>query len=417
MFQQLGHLTKVALGISTKNRTFGGPLWVQVGISNRCNYRCVMCWDHPSFDEKDNLHPDNVTSKFYRDNPTADRSSALMDTALFGEIINDLYTSGTRRVDLIGRGEPFLNKDLVQMVSLIKKKNMFGSIATNGSKLTLDTLEWLIKEGLDRLIVSLNAGRPETYSKIHPTEDASGFFRIKESLIELSRLKSRLSVNRPYLTLSFVLSKKNYKEVRDMVAIAKEVGAQQVIFKPAVLYSGIRFLGLSDSQKVRLDRDVVELEKEAAKASIDMKFEPFRGISASRPVGPPPPLHVYENIPCYVGWLFALITADGTVLPCCQCYSKMGNIRHQSFNHIWCSDFYREFRRNTINLPEIKEIVPDCRCDVCEFTKFNLSLHNTLHPFHKKIFSKGQRAYRIVPLLSALISKKTVYGPKKTTGR
>jgi len=83
MFQQLGHLTKVALGISTKNRTFGGPLWVQVGISNRCNYRCVMCWDHPSFDEKDNLHPDNVTSKFYRDNPTADRSSALMDTALF----------------------------------------------------------------------------------------------------------------------------------------------------------------------------------------------------------------------------------------------------------------------------------------------------------------------------------------------
>jgi len=372
-----------------------------------------MCWDHPSFVENDDPYPDRITSKYYRENPSADRTSSLMDVSLFESLVNDLYSMGTRRIDIVGRGEPFLNKHIVEMVSFVKKKKMYCSIATNGSKLTVEVIKLLIQEGLDHLIVSLNAGRPETYGKIHTTEDATRFHKIKESLICLNELRSKLDASSPSLALSFVLLKENFKEARDMLALAQEVGAPEISYKHAVLYNGIKVLGLSDSEKLDLDRELLDLEKEAVRAGINLKFEPPIGTFVNPDEGPPSPLQVYGKIPCYVGWLFALITADGTVLPCCHCFTKMGNIKENSFKEIWWSGDYSEYRERTKNLPKSKSIVPDCRCDLCAYIKFNLSLYNCLHPFNRRVFYKGQREYSVGRLLSSLISKEVTCGPKQ----
>lgn len=416
-FQQLSHLARMGLGIYTEKRTFSGPLWVQIGVSNRCNYRCVMCWDHPSFVSEEDPYPDPITSRFYRGNPSIDRSSNVMELELFAKTVEDLHALGTRRVDLVGRGEPFLNNDLMHMVSFLKRKEMYCSISTNGSLLAREGLAHLITEGLDQLIVSLNAGRPKTYGKIHTTEDASGFHRIKESLIELKGLKSKRGACLPRLTLSFVLSKPNYREIGDMIALAREVGATQVIFKHAVLYEGIRFLDLTDAEKTHLDRELIEWERLAAGDGIDIKLDPPIGSFVHGKDGPPSPVDVYREIPCTIGWLFALITADGTVFPCCHCFSAMGNVRERSFGRIWSSEDYRRFRASAVRLPATKGRVPDCRCDLCTFTKFNLSVHNQLHPFRRKVFSAGQREYEGSRLLASLLLRKTTSGPKQVGRR
>lgn len=413
--QQLGHLGRIALGILARKKTFCGPLWVQIGVSNRCNYRCVMCWDHPSFVAEDDPYPDRITSDFFKENPSVDRSRDLMDMDLFRKIIVDLHEVGTRRVELVGRGEPFLNRHLAEMVSFAKSKNMYCSIATNGSLLTADITERLIREGLDRIIVSVNAGRPETYGKIHATEDASGFHKVKESLLRLRQLKSRLGADNPFLTMSFALSSPNSKEAVDMVALAREAGAAQIIFKHAILYDGIRFLDLPDQEKIRLDRELMELEEHAERDGIDMKMEPPIGDFVERAGQPPAPMEIYDKIPCYVGWLFSLITADGTVLPCCHCFALMGNVKSQSFKQIWRSEAFSAFRADSIGLPERKAIVPNCRCDLCAYTKLNISLYNHLHPFNKRTLSEGQREFRIAQLLSSLSSKKVTRGQKRVT--
>jgi radical SAM protein with 4Fe4S-binding SPASM domain len=416
-FQQLSHLARIGVGIYTEKRTFSGPLWVQIGVSNRCNYRCVMCWDHPSFVPEEDPYPDPITSRFYRENPSIDRSSNVMEHELFVKTVEDLHALGTRRVDLVGRGEPFLNKDLMNMVSFLKGKEMYCSISTNGSLLTREGLAHLIAEEVDQLIVSLNTGRPETYSKIHTTEDASGFHRIKESLIELNRLKLKQGADRPCLTLSFVLSKLNYSEVRDMITLAREVGATHVIFKHAVLYEGTRFLDLSDAEKAQLDRELIESERLAAGDGIDIKLDPPIGSFVPGKEGAPSPAEVYGEIPCTIGWLFALITADGTVFPCCHCFSSMGNVRERSFGDIWHAEAYRRFRERAIQLPVTKGRVPGCRCDICTFTKFNLSVYNHLHPFRRKILSEGQREYKGGRLLSSLLFGRTTSGPKQVGPR
>lgn len=406
--QQAGHLAGIIAGILTKGRAFRGPLWAQIGVSNRCNYRCVMCWDHPSFVPEDDPYPDETISKFYRENPDVDRSCTLMDMALFKKTVEELHAAGTRRVEIIGRGEPFLNDQLVDMLSLVKSKKMNCSITTNGSRLSPEILDGLLGAGLDQLVVSMNAGHPETYGKIHTTEDDSQLHKIKDSLLLLRELKSRAGAAKPFLTLSFVICGPNCKEASEMLALAGDVGAGQVSFKHAILYRGIDFLNLSAQEKVALDRELTALESTAARKGIDLKLEPPIGGFSDLDSTQPTPMEIYNCVPCYVGWLFSLITADGTVLPCYQCYSKMGNIREESFLQIWHSRQYDEFRQESIRLPRSGCVPSACRCDLCALTKLNLSIHNKLNPFHKTFFSTEQREYGTGRLLSSILDRKTI---------
>lgn len=415
--QQAGHLAGIAAGIRTGKSALRGPLWVQIGVSNRCNYRCVMCWDHPSFVPETDPYPDEITSRYYNEHPEIDREHAVMEMPLFEKTIGELHALGTRRVELVGRGEPLLNRDLPQMVTALKAKKMYASIATNGSLLKEDILESLVREGIDRIIVSMNAGRPETYGKIHTTEDERTFERVKDSLLHLKGLKAKLRSESPFLTLSFVLCEPNSGEASDMLDLAVEVGAAQIIFKHAILYEGIDFLDLPDGEKVRLDNELIALEVKARREGIDLKLEPPIGHFRNPDDAPPSPMQVYGKIPCSVGWLFALITADGTVLPCCHCFSPMGNVQDRSFAEIWRSRAYRDFRRATMSLPARKRPVTDCRCDICAYLKLNLSVHNLIHPFHQKTFSQGQREYSLKWLLASVLGRGTTRGAEPVTRR
>ncbi|MCD6218821.1 SPASM domain-containing protein, partial [Candidatus Calescamantes bacterium] len=70
-----------------------------------------------------------------------------------------------------------------------------------------------------------------------------------------------------------------------------------------------------------------------------------------------------ENTPCYVGWIFARILADGSVAPCCRGVKKiMGNIKINSFKDIWFSPEYNEFRAKAKYLPKSSPYFKDIGC-------------------------------------------------------
>ena len=52
-----------------------------------------------------------------------------------------------------------------------------------------------------------------------------------------------------------------------------------------------------------------------------------------------------DSIPCYVGYSYARIMANGNVIPCCKAAKHpLGNINEKSFKEIWFADKYEEFR-------------------------------------------------------------------------
>jgi len=55
------------------------------------------------------------------------------------------------------------------------------------------------------------------------------------------------------------------------------------------------------------------------------------------------------NKPCYIGYIFARILANGNIVPCCRAVMySMGNINKKSFKDIWFSEEYDKFRERAL---------------------------------------------------------------------
>jgi len=89
---------------------------------------------------------------------------------------------------------------------------------------------------------------------------------------------------------------------------------------------------------------------------------------------------VYERIPCYIGHEYALITADGSVMFCCQCSRPLGNLHQDSFQRIWYSEAYRQARRQARELPQTREHLEGCECfTACSHVVVNLEVYRKLY--------------------------------------
>src|SRR6266545_2534298 len=149
---QLGQLAVNSLGW-TRDVPVGGPLYIQISISDPCNHRCVMCAYHPPTDESVRL------GQFGGDLP------GLMPPEDFTRLVAELRALGTRQIDLVGRGEPLLHPHAAEMVAYAKDSGFTVTMTTNGSRLDATTACKLLDARLDRIRVSLNAGIASTYPR------------------------------------------------------------------------------------------------------------------------------------------------------------------------------------------------------------------------------------------------------------
>ena len=354
-----------SLGL-TGARALAGPLHAQVGICDPCNHECVFCWDHPPKERQ----TDSERFGYAR--------QGVMPLERFKSVVDDVYKAGTRRIDIVGRGEPLLNPAVLDMVSYAKQQKMLVLLCSNASRLATKTAEGLVDAGLDRLNVSLNAGKPESYPDNHVTETPENYIKVKSNLRYLADYKARLGSAVPHMRLSFVISTKNYFELEQMVRVTAEVGAQEAMFTHTVVNERTQDLALSQEQYQELLASGPAASAAATELGIDTNV---KTLAATIPsyledtiVGP-------RVVPCYAGYYFTFVLANGSVLPCCQCSKSIGRITEdQSFADVWASDEYRTFRRAAKKLPEPDEALSECECDRCMLRPRNISIHNFLHP-------------------------------------
>jgi len=85
-----------------------------------------------------------------------------------------------------------------------------------------------------------------------------------------------------------------------------------------------------------------------------------------------------NKIPCYVGWFFARVLADGGIAPCCRGVNKlMGNINSRDFKDIWLSPEYAEFRSKARYLPKTDPYFMEIGClKMCD----NLMHNEEMYP-------------------------------------
>jgi MoaA/NifB/PqqE/SkfB family radical SAM enzyme len=366
------HYTMVAAGALglTGGRAPYGPLRAQIGISDPCNHRCVFCWDHPPDDRES---PD-----------TADRFAGarpgVMSLQQFKEIVDDLYAMGTRRIDLIGRGEPLTNRHALDMIRYARERDMQLMMVTNGSRLSEPIARELVEAPLELIHVSLNAGTPETYPHIHVTETPENYLKVKKNLRFLSDRKIAAGSDLPYLSLTFVINSKNYFEIAEMIEVTHEVGAQEAQFVHAVLHDGTSDLALNEAQYQAFHESLPAARERAAARGVRNNLGT---LTASTPPYMPSQMVGPTVVPCYVGWYYTTILGNGSVMPCCQCATPVGHLtKERRFAEIWASSEYAEFRTAAKSLPEKSDRLMTCECDNCSLRPRNLAIHNFLHPLN-----------------------------------
>jgi MoaA/NifB/PqqE/SkfB family radical SAM enzyme len=287
-------------------------------------------------------------------------------------LLNDLAELGCEEVHLGGGGEPMIYPKIMEALELIKSLGMGAFITSNITPITEKRVDRLVELQVDRFYASIWAATPETYAITHPNANEDVFRKIDRTLRYLYRKKGGNRLAKPQMMIHHVIFAQNHGEVRKMVDYALEVGAAAVQFTLAYTFPGATD-GLLLNESMRADvlgqlEEIPEaihaLEGHHGPGSFLWEIDNFKRRLREDSAGQGDyDQSVLERIPCQIGWFYAIIQADGVVIPCCKGQSKpMGNVKETPFREIWESRVYNIFRQRAKNLPKSDPYFASINC-------------------------------------------------------
>jgi len=345
---------------------YSGPEQVVIDLTNRCNNNCIACW---------------TGSPLLRDKTPGDHFNSLeFPFELMLEIISDLHRLGTKRIRFSGGGEPFMHPNLMALIQEIKSLGMVCCMTTNFTLINEGMIRKLIEYELDEIAVSLWAADPVTYSRVHPNKTEKTFKRIEGLLLQLGNKKKVL----PRATIANVLFNMNYQNAMQMFEFAGRVKADAIYYTlvdPIQDYTDSLLLTQEQSNELFEILEQIEIRAQNQMAGKKIDLENFKQLKR-RLSNPDKDRGLYDSniinsIPCYIGWMFCRLLPNGDVSPCCRGVNKpMGNLFEQSFEEIWNSKAYQEFRYNAKNFNKNHPYFHPISCDsTCDNLMHNLDMH------------------------------------------
>jgi len=185
------------------------PKIVQVEVTNKCNFNCIMC----------------IRS-------TWSVKTGNMDFKLFRKIARESFQY-SEKIDLYGMGEPLLHPDLLRMVRLAKECSRDAEIfiSTNGSLLSPEIAIKLFEAGLTSVSFSIDSSDLSQLAKIR---------RGAEPSIILRNLKSTAAMKNKYsaeVGIEFVAFKDNYRDIPGIVEMAGKLELDYVVVSNVIPYT------------------------------------------------------------------------------------------------------------------------------------------------------------------------------------
>lgn len=320
------------VGVFNGSFAYAVPEYVVFDVTNACNCNCVACWTYSPL-----LGKQKASREWRKQQLTFEATKKLID---------ELAQLGAKEIRLTGGGEPFMHPDVMKFIRHIKANGMICSITTNFTLIDEHRIEELVSLELDILTASIWAGDTKTYQITHPNQPKSTFLKIQRML---KYLESR-GAKAPKLVISNVITNLNYQNIDRMIMFAQEVGAQEVYFAVVdPIIGATDALLLDDSQRRAALENIVRLQGELGERD-DIRLDGIDQFTR-RLSNPASTQGIYDgeitnDVPCYAGWMFARIMADGNVCPCCRGVNvPTGNVNRHRFATIWNGPKQKTFRR------------------------------------------------------------------------
>ncbi len=269
-------------------------------VTYRCNAKCHMCntWQYPS------KHDEEIGLDVYRKLP----------------YLNTVNVTG---------GEPFLRKDLDEIVEVLKSKSKRLVISSNGY--FTDRILRLFEKRKDLGIRISIEGLPKANDELRGLSD--GFDRGIRTLIELNRMGVK------DIGFGITVTDRNAKDVMELYHLAKMMGLE---FATAAIHNAFYFHKFDNEFK---DPDAATNEfkrliEELLKSNkVKDWFRAYFNYGLVNYIKGNPRL-----LPCEMGMDSFFLDPYGRILPCNVLNEPMGNLKERSFDEIWKSARAEEVR-------------------------------------------------------------------------
>lgn len=301
------------------NHYFPAPLLVNLEITKRCNLRCIHC----NIRKTPETYSDIINKEF--------------STSEVKQIVDSLKVLGTKYISISG-GEPFLRKDIFELIEYIKNNGFGLHISSNGLLIKEDVANRINDLGLDTISISLDAVNPELHDKIRGVKYA--FDMAIEAIKNLKNCKDR----HIQIGISPIITDVNLDDLPKLVDFAKDLGVDAIRFQPWHISLGHNetetMLNIKTDRLENLDNIIEQVIDRTKKCGIYTNSDTYlRGVKKY--------FQDKERIDveCFAGSFTCNIDWLGNVVACAF-ISHIGNVREESFGDIWNSQRFNDVRRD-----------------------------------------------------------------------
>ncbi len=137
------------------------------------------------------------------------------------------------RVVFTGFGEPLTHPNILEMIQAMRKCDVAVTIGSNGLLLSAEMARELVKLGVDRLVISVDGVRQETYGGIR----GAMLSQVLSNIRTLNEVKSEQNSLIPALGIEFVILRNNITELAELTGLASRLNAARVLVSNVLPYT------------------------------------------------------------------------------------------------------------------------------------------------------------------------------------
>ena len=138
-----------------------------------------------------------------------------------------------KRVVFTSFGEPLTNPRLMDMIEAVRRYDLAVTLGTNGLLLDSEKARQLVELGVDRVMVSIDGGKPETYAGIRGAMLA----QVIDHIRGLNAAKRQLGSLFPAIGIEFVALKSNVDELGELVKLSSELQVSRLLVSNVLPYT------------------------------------------------------------------------------------------------------------------------------------------------------------------------------------
>lgn len=189
------------------NYPFAKPYWVYISLSHRCTYTCQMCGVV------------KILKGYELPFDIVKRSLDVIASWNWDSVV------------MLTGGEPFLRKDIFDIIRYSVSKGIATECVSNGSLIDEDLAKEIVGSGLSNIAISLDGANSKTHDFIR--EEGS----FKKALAALSNLVSAKRRNKkgPQISVWTTIMKENVTELFDIIPLVRDLGVECLVYHPVIV--------------------------------------------------------------------------------------------------------------------------------------------------------------------------------------